>query len=234
MRHEFATPEPPRLRVTILSGRVTIETGSRGDTVVEVEGGDADELLVEQRGRDVLVERRKRFRGGSSYDVRIFAPDGADAELELASADVRAEGRLGEVRIRTASGDVLLGSVGGRLDVSTASGDVLVHGLAGGGAIRTASGDVVVREGADRLSVTTASGDQLIQSIAEGVLELKSASGDMRIGIAPGSRLRIDARSLSGEATSELEILGVEATTEGPLVDLNAASMSGDIRIVRA
>ena len=235
MRHEFATPDPPRLRVSVPAGRIEIETGPRTDTIVEIEGRDVEEFGVEQRGREIVVERRKRFgRGGGSYDVRILAPEGADAELALASADVRGTGRFGEVRVRNASGDVQLGSVGGRLDVSTASGDVVVQAATGGGAIRTASGDVVVREAGERLGVMTASGDLVIAAIANGALDLKSASGDMRIGIAPGSRFHVDARSLSGETRSDLEILGVETTTEGPLVELKATSMSGDIRIVRA
>jgi DUF4097 and DUF4098 domain-containing protein YvlB len=234
VRHEFATPQPPLLRVSIQSGRVEIETGPRADTVVEIEEPD-EELGVEQRGREIVVGRMKRFgRGGGSYHVHILAPEGADAELELASADVRGTGRFGEVRVRNASGDVQLDSVGGRLDVSTASGDIAVQAATGGGAVRTFSGDVVVREAGARLGVITASGDLVIDAIAAGALDLKSASGDMRIGIAPGSRFHVDARSLSGDTTSDLEILGVETTTEGPLVELRATSMSGDIRITRA
>jgi DUF4097 and DUF4098 domain-containing protein YvlB len=234
VRYEFATPEPPKLRVSVPAGRVEIETGPRADTVVEVEGRDVEGLGVEQRGREIVVERQKRFGRGASYDVRILAPEGADAELALASADVRGTGRFGEVRVRNASGDVLLDSVGGRLDVTTVAGDIVVQAAAGGGAIRTASGDVVLREAGERLGVVTASGDLVIGAIAEGALDLKSASGDMRIGIAPGSRFHVDARSLGGETFSDLEILGVETTTEGPLVELKATSMSGDIRIVRA
>lgn len=232
MRYEFATPEPPKLRVSVSAGRVEIETGPRANTVVEVEGGD-EELGVEQRGREIVVERQQLFGRGGSYDVRILAPEGADAELALVSADVHGTGRFGEVRVRNASGDTMLGSVGGRLDASSVSGDIVVQAATRGGAIRTASGDVVVRRAGERLGAITASGDLVIDAIAEGALDLKSASGDMRIGIAAGSRFHVDARSLSGETTSDLEILGVETTTEGPLVELKATSMSGDIRIVR-
>ena len=122
----------------------------------------------------------------------------------------------------------------GRLDLTVASGDVSVRAAEAGGSIRTASGDVIVGESADRLDVTTASGDQNIEAIEAGALVLKSASGDMRIGIRQGSRFRVDARSLSGEAYSELEVLGVETATDGPLVELKATTTSGDIRIVRA
>jgi DUF4097 and DUF4098 domain-containing protein YvlB len=235
VRYEFATPEPPKLRVSNPAGHVEIEAAPRGDTVVEVEGGNVEEIAVEQRGREIVVERRKRFgRGGGSYDVRVLAPEGADAELDLGSAGARTTGLLGEVRVRNASGEVRLDSIGGRLDLSTASGDVVVGRAGGGGTIRTASGDVVVREAGGRLGVMTASGDLVVAAIAEGALDLKSASGDIQIGIAKGSRFHIDARSLSGEATSDLEVLGVETTTEGPLVELKATSMSGDIRITRA
>jgi DUF4097 and DUF4098 domain-containing protein YvlB len=120
------------------------------------------------------------------------------------------------VRVRSASGDVQLGSVRGKVDVNTASGDVTVG------------------EAGAAVSVHTASGDQVIGSVAQGSVDLKSASGDVRIGIKQGSRLWIDARSMSGDTSSELEILGAETSSEGPLVELRATSMSGDIRVVRA
>jgi hypothetical protein len=39
---------------------------------------------------------------------------------------------------------------------------------------------------------------------------------------------------MSGDTTSEIELGAVEATGDGPLVWVKAATMSGDIRIVRA
>ncbi len=233
MRHELPTPEPPRLRVILASGGVEIDTAETGETVVEVDG-KADDVRVEQRGREIVVEPGNRFGRGGSHEIRIRAPHGADAELELGSADLGGRGWLGEVRVRVASGDVVLDTVDGRLDLTTVSGDVDVTAVNGGGSLRSASGDIRVRRAAGRLSITTASGDLAVEAIAEGELELKSASGDMRIGIVRGSRLRVDARSLSGDTSSELEIGAAAPAGEGPLVDLNAASMSGDIRIVRA
>jgi hypothetical protein len=86
------------------------------------------------------------------------------------------------------------------------------------------------------VSLNTASGDLEIGSIAQGSVDVKSASGDFRVGIAPGSRLFVDARSLSGETSSEVELGAAEpeAASDGPLVEVKAATMSGDIRIVRA
>ena len=139
-----------------------------------------------------------------------------------------------DARVRSASGDVSIGWVGGRVDVNTASGDVSVRTAGNGAAVRSASGDVILGEMAKQVSVNTASGDQLIESVAEASIDLKSASGDVKVGIKKGSRLFVDARSLSGETSSEIELLGSETESEGPLVQLKAATMSGDIRIVRA
>jgi DUF4097 and DUF4098 domain-containing protein YvlB len=256
VRYEFATPERPKLRVSIGAGRVEIETAETAETVVEVEAlrGDVENLRVEQRGRDIVIERRKRIGllRDEEYDVRIRAPQGADADLNLASADVSATGRLGRVevntasgdvaieqierdaKVRSASGDVSLGEVGGKVEVNTASGDVTVRTAGEGATVRSASGDVILGEAAKRIVVQTASGDQMIEAVAEASIDVKSASGDVQVGIRHGSRLHVDARSLSGDTTSEVDLLGVETETGGPLVELKAATMSGDIRVVRA
>jgi DUF4097 and DUF4098 domain-containing protein YvlB len=256
MRYEFATPEPPKIRVALAAGRVEIEAVETDETVVEVEAirGDLDNVKVEQHGRDIIVERRKRiglFRD-DEYDVHVRCPLEANADLNVAAAEVTTTGKLHKVevntasgdveieqaeshiRVRSASGDVSLGWVGGRADVNTASGDVSVRTAAEGATVRSASGDVILGEAAKQVTVQTASGDQEIESVAEGAVDLKSMSGDVKVGIKQGSRLQVDARSMSGETSSEIELLGAETGTGGPLVQLKAATMSGDIRIVRA
>jgi DUF4097 and DUF4098 domain-containing protein YvlB len=256
MRYEFATPEAPKLRFGIGAGRIEVETADVAETVVEAEAirGSEDDLKVEQHGRDIVVEGRKRFgfKSDQEFDIRIRAPRGAEVDANVASASFRATGPLGALevnsasgdvqvdhvergaKVRSASGDVQLGSVGGRADVNTASGDVQIASAAGGGTIRSASGDVQIGETAQRVSLNTASGDMVIGSIAEGSVDVKSASGDVRVGIKQGSRLHVDARSLSGDTTSEVELGSVEIATGGPLVEFKGTTMSGDIRIVRA
>ena len=255
MRYDFVTQKPPKLRFGIGAGRIEVETADVAETTVEVEAirGDIEGLKVEQHGREIVIESRKRFGfKGDEYDVRIRAPHASDIDANVASATFRATGRLGAVevntasgdvqvgdverdaKVRSASGDVQLGDVGGRADVNTASGDVQVGSAAGGGTIRSASGDVQIGEAAQRVSMNTASGDMQIGSIAEGSVDVKSASGDVRIGIKQGSRLYVDARSLSGDTTSEVELGGAEIATGGPLVEVKGTTMSGDIRIVRA
>jgi DUF4097 and DUF4098 domain-containing protein YvlB len=257
VRYEFVTPDPPLLRFGIPAGRIVVETGDVATTVVEAEAirGEIDDLKVEQHGRDVVIESRSKarlFGGNQEFDIRITAPHGTDADANVSAADFRATGRLGsleastasgdvlvehverDAKVRSASGDVQLGVVGGRTEVNTASGDIQVGTAGEGGTMRSASGDVQVREAAKRVNLQTASGDMQIESIAEGEVDAKSASGDVRVGIRQGSRVHVDARSMSGDTTSELQLGEVEVASDGPLVWVKAATMSGDVRIVRA
>ena len=63
---------------------------------------------------------------------------------------------------------------------------------------------------------------------------MQSVSGDLTFGLRAGSKLWVDARSMSGKTTSELELGDEPRSTDGPLVELRAKSVSGDIRVVRA
>jgi DUF4097 and DUF4098 domain-containing protein YvlB len=226
----FATPGPVALRIDVPAGDVEIETADTKETTVELEarGRDAEEYEREARiearprgdGHEVVVDASARrgllgFREGE-YLVRIKAPAGADVRAEVASADVRGRGRFGEVEVNAASGDVGFDEVEGQANINTASGDVRIDET---GAV----------------DANTASGDIRLKSISSGEVELHSASGDIDVGIAKGSRLWIDAQSLSGDTSSELELEAAPSgDDEGPLVELRAKTMSGDISVRRA
>ena len=222
MRTEtFATPEPVRLDIRIPAGDIEIETADTGETQVELEfrGRDAVELeeeaRIDARGRDITVEAADRRLQDGDYRVRVVTPHLADVRAELASADLRGRGRFGEVEVDVASGDVDFGEIAGETRINSASGDVDID--------RAASA-----------RVNTASGDVRIRSVAEGDVKVHSASGDVDVGIAKGSRLWVDAQSLSGDTSSELELEGAPTEEEGPLVELRAQTMSGDISVRRA
>ncbi len=65
-------------------------------------------------------------------------------------------------------------------------------------------------------------------------MTLKTVSGDLTVGIRAGSALWVDAKSVSGDTTSDLPLGEAPQNGDAPLVDLRATAMSGDIQIVRA
>jgi DUF4097 and DUF4098 domain-containing protein YvlB len=263
-RETFDTPGPVTLNLKIPSGRMELEAVEGKETIVELDSIPEveEEARIEVRprrdGHEVIVSIDERFglgifrRGRTEVRLRVTAPPGADVEVSTASADLDARGEFGGAQVNTASGDVLfehlggeaqinsasgdvnLQHVGGQMTVNTASGDLEIGRLEGEGKVRAASGDISIDEADGSLKVQTASGDVDVHSVRQGDVTLQTASGDIEVAVKQGSKVFIDARSMSGETSSELEITDAPADGDGPLVEISATAMSGDIAIRRA
>jgi DUF4097 and DUF4098 domain-containing protein YvlB len=217
--------------------------------------GDRDELLIDGDIDDFSFGGRIRlsisFGDKDAIRARVVCPHGTDLTVETGAADVRASGRFGTVttksgsgdvrvdevehdaEVKVASGDVRIDRVGGSLKVQTAAGDVAAGEVAGRALVKTAAGDVNLKAVASDVAVTSASGDVVVGAVTQGKVELKSVSGDLVVGVRRGSRVWMDVKTVTGDARSELDA-GADDDGEGPLVELKATAMSGDIRIVRA
>ena len=270
--HAFDTPGKTRLRVKNAAGLVSVDPSENGRTTVELEALRDDDATreaieratVELNGNEVLVEigvGGKGFGVGPAWisfgrtpqvGVRIRCPEDSDLDCMTASADVAATGRLGEVEVKTASGDVAVEHVAG-LRVQSASGDVRGATIDGDARLQTVSGDIrlgtvtgpvsttlvsgdfAIDEAHTDLAAKTVSGDQRIGAIREGQIKLQSVSGDVRLGVRPGTRLHIDANSVSGDVSSEFDVK--DRPSEGPSgaeARLHIKTVSGDVEITRA
>jgi DUF4097 and DUF4098 domain-containing protein YvlB len=245
--------------------RVELDARSGGDSVRDLIDSARIELVKRGDGHEVVAAVRFRFgffisfdRGEPDIVMRVTCPHGADLDIQTKSADIDARGTYGsadvktasgdvvlqeargDVRVKTASGDVRVETVGGKLDVNSASGDVHVDSVGGETSAQIVSGDVVIREAGDSVSANTVSGDQRFEVVSKGRMNLRAISGDISVGIRQGSRLFVDANTLSGSTSSELELAdapqqeGEGEGEAGPLVELFAKTVSGDVRIERA
>jgi len=263
----FDTPGPVALEVDIPAGDVSIRTWDEPRVEVEVSPGRGDEgsqqAAAETRveattraGRQEIVVRAPKREGRFGFlgrspelDVTIRCPEGAGLELTTHSADLDVRGRLGDVAVRsasgdaalgdtaslsvtTASGDVSAGAVGGSLTVKSASGDVSVRSVAGEASIGTVSGDVRVGETAGAATVNAVSGDVELDAAGKGA-RVNSVSGDVRIASVPGLALWIDVQSVSGTITSDLDV-GDTPDGESESAELRIRTVSGDVRLTRA
>lgn len=238
MRNEtFDTPEPPELRINLPSGDVRVQTSAEAtETYVELSGPNEDDARIEQRRDQIVIEieRKKLFGFKGDHTLLVTAPFGTRVDSNFASADFEGVGRLGNVSIDTASGDVRLAAVDGRLEVNSASGDVRVEFVGDDLRVNSASGDVTIGEAEHDAKIRTASGDIAIRSALRGKIDITSASGDVEVGIRPGSKVFIDASSMSGDMTSELDVTDAPLTDSGgPSIDFRARTMSGDVTVRR-
>jgi DUF4097 and DUF4098 domain-containing protein YvlB len=239
-----------------LDGRVEVELTANDEESQRL----VDEARVELNSGRVEIEVPQR-RGGFSFNLnfgrqgvtcRVRCPQGSLLSVKSKSADFRARGTIGGLTLSTASGDVEADRVSGGVNVKSASGDVRVREVAGGVNVQTASGDVdldVVRgaisvasasgdvtigEAYDNVSANTVSGDQEHGAVMRGHVSAQSVSGDVEIAVRRGSKVYLDCNTLSGDTSSDLEITSDAPAGEGPLVEIHAKTVSGDIRITRA
>jgi DUF4097 and DUF4098 domain-containing protein YvlB len=265
----FETPGPVALRITSPSGRVVVDTWSEPRVEVEVtalRGDDGSRQAeaetrveaTERGGRHEIVVRVPKREGRFGFlgrspelGIAIRCPEDADLELETHSSDLQAHGTLGEVAVRSASGDVSLsdaqaltfttasgdlgaGAIAGALTVKGASGDIDVRSVGGPATINTVSGDVRIGSTDGSALVNAVSGDIELEATG-GAVRVSAVSGDVNVAARPGLALWIDAQSVSGTMQSDLEVadLPTAASGESP-VELRVRTVSGDVRISRA
>jgi DUF4097 and DUF4098 domain-containing protein YvlB len=249
-RHEeFQVGGRHRIEVNLPSGEAVFLPGEPGRVEVEVEGRNAEELVIEQRGSRIVL-RTPQGSGSrwDSFEVTVRTPANADLEVNVASVDVDvqvATGTLlarlasggirageieGDATVQTASGDVELGEVGGSCSVNTASGDVRLGQAGGRVAVQTASGVARLGTMLAALSASTQSGDFEVEHYEGGDLECNSTSGDVRIGLPSGRTLDVDLNTLSGDIRSDFSAEGGDGAT----ARLRVRTISGDITLLRA
>lgn len=185
MRKTFETPEPTSLYVELGSGDLNIHAEPISETTVTVDGKGAEEVIVEQRGDEIVVQappRRTGFftTGGGDLTVTIVLPLDSDVAAKVGSADLSGSGRFGTTRIKSGSGDVSLEELAGEGQVESGSGDVEIDTASGDVRIKTGSGDVSVDRTGRAATVSTGSGDVELGTTA-GDLQAKSASGDVTV-----------------------------------------------------
>lgn len=250
----FKISGSPRLFMRLPAGEARVVAGEEGVVEVRLAGREAtlERFLVEDRAGQIVIEPESgRVGRWSGVDVEIRLGGGADIHARLASGDVAIEteiatlvveagsgdvaarGVSGDARIKTAAGDVAVSSVGGRLTVAAASGDLRVGSAARDVNAKTASGDIRVEEVAGSFIGHAASGDVEVGRFSGELFQVKTLSGDVRVGVAPGRTFTVDFQSLSGDVRTEFPVQSMGGDAEPPGL-LSVKTMSGDIVVTAA
>lgn len=264
----FDTTEPISVTLELISARVTLDAAAHPHTEVEIAPADgsaasaraAAETTVEFN-RGSLVIRTPRQRGSlfgrgrqstvdGSITVGIRLAPGSSVRGEAGLGRLHAEGRLGECRFKTASGDIRLqetgplrletalgaiavGRVDGAAEVNNVSGPTEIGEVTGGLRVVGANGEVRVGRAAGDAEVKIANGGVTIGEVSAGTVQLETTVGSVDVGIREGVAALLDLRSLIGGVSNNLEGSAAPASGEKS-VRVHARSLNGDIRVHRA
>ncbi|MFG2985706.1 DUF4097 domain-containing protein [Streptomyces sp. NPDC048258] len=193
----FDTPEPISATAHVDAGSIRFTAGDRLDTVVEVRPRDpkrdqdvrsADQTEVTYASGVLTVRTPKQrylFGRTGTVDVTVELPTGSRVDMTGAWAQVLGEGRLGEVRVKTSSGDVRLDTTG-PLQLTASHGSITVDRIEGMAEISTSSGSLRVGT-VDGPAVLKNSHGTTTVGAAAGDLRVSGANGDIDIARAEGS-----------------------------------------------
>jgi DUF4097 and DUF4098 domain-containing protein YvlB len=230
-------------------------------TVVEFSGGTLSVRAPKMRLLDMSNKSR-------SIDVTIELPSGSRVQGSTGLGDLHVTGRLGECRykssaghlqfdhtgqldVRTAVGNVVVGHVAGNADITTSSGRLHVGAITGTGVVknsngattigsaggtlrvRSANGDITVEHAEDDVTAKTANGSVRVLDAVRGALTLETALGDIEIGVREGSAAWLDVKTKFGSINKDMAAASApDASTEK--VEVNASTSFGDITVHRS
>ncbi len=149
--------------------------------------------------------------GSVRYDIEVELPRTAS---------------IGQVAVRTASGDVDIDGVTATFSLTTASGDVHGRALNGEMSGHTASGDIVLDHVSGAVTARTASGDVRVSAAKLAALSLATASGDIGVAGGPDGAGSFHIETVSGDTRLDLHL-----SDGGEGAELTFQSVSGDATV---
>jgi DUF4097 and DUF4098 domain-containing protein YvlB len=203
----FETPDPISVTIELRVGDVQLVPSERPDTVVEVrptsESDQSDVEAAEQTRVELSGDRLSvvaprlgllaRLVRSASVDVVISLPAGSSVQATLGLGDVRSSGPLGDCRILTGAGQVMLADTGA-LQARTGSGDVIARRVVGDAEVETGSGATRLEEVTGSAAVKTGAGSPQLGPVG-GDLRVRAGNGDIVVAAVGGS---VDARTAHG------------------------------------
>lgn len=243
----FDTPEPISITAHVEAGSIQFTAGDRLDTVVEVQPRDPkreqDTRATEQTevtfangALTIRTPKSSLFGRTGTVDVMVELPTGSRIDVTGAWTQVLGEGRLGEVRVKTSSGDVRLDTTGplnliashgsitvdrveGMAEITTSSGSLRVGVVDGPAVLKNSHGTTTVDAATGELRVSGANGDIEIRR-AEDSVTATTAHGTLRVGEVASGTVQLET------SYGAIEV-GVH---EGTAAWLDVSSTSGQVR----
>ncbi|MER7515569.1 DUF4097 family beta strand repeat-containing protein [Streptomyces sp. NPDC126499] len=192
----FDTPEAISITARVEAGSIQFVASDRTDTVVEVQPRNPKkDLDVRTAGQTevsyasglltIRTPKSNLFGRTGVVDVTVELP--ADSRIELTGAwtQVLGEGPLGEVRVKTSSGDVRLDTTG-PLHLTASHGSITVDRVDGPAEITTSSGSLRVGLLDGPAVMKNSHGTTTVGAVT-GELRVSGAHGDIEIGRAEDS-----------------------------------------------
>lgn len=200
------------------------------DVVIELPGGSslqADAAVAAIRSTGPLGECRVKTATGS-----VELDQAGPLEVSTGAGAVSALRVTGTAQVTTGSGRVRFGEIDGSAVIKNSNGDTWVGDVTGDLRISVSNGSISVDHAGADVTATTANGNVRVGALVRGLASLKTAMGEIEIGIQPGTAARIDAHTRMGTVHNDMDSADSPAPTD-EIAEVSARTSFGDIVIRR-
>lgn len=207
---KFDTQSPITATVEVASAEVTVIASDRTDAIVHIHPADpakkADVRAAEQTQVDftagvLTVQTPKTWRTKTAF--------GGTPSIQVT------------LEIPTAS----------TLNATAAVGRLIALGPIGESDLEISAGDIHVERPLGSVKAKTAKGDIRIAEASRGILALETSTGELEVGIRPGSLARVETNAANGTVHNQM---GPTDPQSGDIVQVNAHNAFGNIVIGHA
>lgn len=153
--------------------------------------------------------------------------------LNTSAGHVTAEAITGNAEISTGSGKVQIGKVEGAAVVKNSNGDTTIDAITGDVRVRAANGGIRVERAGAGVDAKTSNGSIRLGEVAHGSIELQTAMGDLKIGIAEGTAAWLQVNTKVGHVDNQLEN-ATQPQEADKTVEVRGRTSYGDITIHRS
>ncbi|WAL64655.1 DUF4097 family beta strand repeat-containing protein [Amycolatopsis cynarae] len=172
-----------------------------------------------------------RFKSGIGH---LQVDDCGPLRLNTGAGHVTVGAVAGDAEVTTGIGKVRIGPIDGSAAVKNSSGATDLAAVAGEAKIRSASGDIVIGHAGAGVEAKTASGGIQVREAESGSLNLRTAAGDIEIGIAEGVAAWLDLSTGHGRVHNTLDEVASEPRPSDRTVEVHAHTSFGDLTVRRA
>lgn len=201
------------------------------DVVIELPAGS------QVHGKSAMAALRTEGRLGdckvktSLGDIAIDQAGSLD--LNTSAGDITVERSAGHADVTTGTGALRLGAIDGPAVVKNSNGATSISEVTGDLRVNAANGDITIGVAHADVEAKTANGSIRVGEVVRGSVDLKTALGELEIGIREGTAAWLDVSSTAGSLRNSLD------TADGPdqskeTVEVHARTSLGDIVIRRA
>ena len=228
-------------KVDFVGGNLTI-TAPRGWRTYTLFGGNAS--------IDVIIQVPTGSRLHSTASVSELVADGelgncyaktavgdlqidkaGPVELRASGGNITVDHVVGHADITTGSGIVRIREVNGTAIIKNSNGDNWIRDVDGEVQVKTANGNITVERAQGAITAKTSNGNIRVGDVARGTVQMETATGELEIGIHPGTAAWLDVNTKHGKVRNLMDT--VEAPGEAAdKVEVYARTSFGNV-IVR-